>query len=114
MQNFKLITSGLLIFTALIIAGTGCQKQSEDTEVVTEQADPVPILTYEEASGIANTSTCLDEGELTDTYTYNGYTDTWWIDMIIDKPGCAPACVVYEETKTAEINWRCTGAIIPH
>jgi len=41
----------------------------------------------------------------------NNYTGTYWIDLDIDKPGCNPACVVDTVTKTAEINWRCTGLI---
>ena len=32
--------------------------------------------------------------------------------MVIEKPGCLPACVVSERTKTAEINWRCTGVMV--
>ena len=41
----------------------------------------------------------------------NADTGTWWIDLDIEKEGCNPACVVDIETKTAEINWRCTGVI---
>jgi len=48
------------------------------------------------------------EGALKDTATYNESTKTWWIDLDIEKPGCNPACVVYED-ETVEINWRCTG-----
>lgn len=29
----------------------------------------------------------------------------------LEKDGCNPACVVGEENKTAEVNWRCTGAL---
>ena len=67
-------------------------------------------LTYEEARAIAQNSTCTQEGTLTDTWMYNEYTRTWWIDLepFTVMPGCNPACVVSEDTKTAEINWRCT------
>ncbi len=41
----------------------------------------------------------------------NEGTKTWWIDMDIVRPGCSPACVVNVETRTAEINWRCTGLL---
>ncbi len=68
-------------------------------------------LTSEEALEIAENSDCMQEGNLTDTIVYNEYTETWWIDFDIEIPGCNPACVVSEETKTAEINWRCTGLI---
>jgi len=69
-------------------------------------------LTLDEARAVAESSSCMDEGELGDTHTYNNETNTWWFDMDIDRPGCSPACVVYAN-ETAEINWRCTGAIPP-
>lgn len=81
-----------------------------------EEPDEVPEeegLTLEEAREIALNSSCIDEGNLTDNYIYNEVTNTWWFDMDIVKEGCAPACVVDEETGTAEINWRCTGLIVP-
>lgn len=71
-------------------------------------------ITLDEAKAIAEASSCRDEGNLTDDApTYNNVTHTWWFDMDIVKEGCAPACVVDEATKTAEINWRCTGLIPP-
>jgi len=68
-------------------------------------------LTYEEALLIAQESACTKEGNLTNASFYNENTKTWWIGLDAEKPGCAPACVVSEDTRTAEINWRCTGAI---
>ena len=68
-------------------------------------------LTLEEARKIADSSDCVDESELEDTYFYNPSTKTWWINLDLEKEGCNPACVVDEETNTAEINWRCTGLI---
>ncbi len=72
-------------------------------------------LTREEALAIARNSSCVQEGTLTDTAVYNDYTRTWWIDLVpfTEKPGCNPACVVSEDTRTAEINWRCTGLLLP-
>ncbi len=71
-------------------------------------------ITLDEAKAIAEASPCMDEGKLADTSpTYNDVTHTWWFDMDIVREGCAPACVVDEATKTAEINWRCTGLIPP-
>lgn len=61
------------------------------------------------AREVAMGSPCVQEGGLTDTFVYNNNTRTWWIDLNINRTGCAPACVVYEENGTAEINWRCTG-----
>jgi hypothetical protein len=70
-------------------------------------------LSYQEAVQIARGSECLDEGKLKETRICNENTGTWWIDLDIDKPGCAPACVVDVSDRTAEINWRCTGAVPP-
>ena len=72
-----------------------------------------PGMTYAEARKIAVNSACVADGKLTDKYFYNSNSKTWWIDLDTVKKGCAPACVVSEETKTAEINWRCTGLITP-
>lgn len=61
------------------------------------------------------TSECLSVGTLSsDRITYNSTTRTWWIDLERNpdpKDGCSPACVVNEDTKTAEVNWRCTGLL---
>lgn len=69
-----------------------------------------PGIAETEARGIAAES-C--DGEL-GTSMRNEVTNTWWFDLPIDteKPGCNPACVVDEVTKTAEINWRCTGLLM--
>jgi len=72
------------------------------------------LITYEEALEIARNSDCVNQGTLQDTHIYNPNSKTWWIDLKVEnKPLCNPACVVFEETKTAEINWRCTGLIEP-
>jgi hypothetical protein len=86
----------------------------EVVDVVYAQGGFEP-LTYEEARAIAENSTCVQEGTLTDTYVYNEYTRTWWIDLepFSEKEGCNPACVISEDTHTAEINWRCTGLLPP-
>jgi hypothetical protein len=75
----------------------------------------VADLTLEEARAIAQNSTCVQEGTLTDTCFYNEYTRTWWFDLepFTEMPGCYPACVVSEDTRTAEINWLCTMATTP-
>ena len=68
-------------------------------------------LTMEQAKEIALNSDCLSEGNLTGEYSYNENSRTWWFNMNADREGCSPACVVYEETESAEINWRCTGLV---
>lgn len=66
-------------------------------------------LSFTEAKTIAERD-CLD-GSLKEEQSCNKGTGTWWIDFEPNEPkdGCNPACVVNIETKSAEINWRCTG-----
>ncbi|MCK5341841.1 MAG: hypothetical protein KAR20_00475 [Candidatus Heimdallarchaeota archaeon] len=73
-------------------------------------------LSSDEALAIARESKeCSMAGILTDEYFYNEDSRTWWIDLErmpeLEKDGCNPACVVSEETRKAEVNWRCTGAV---
>ena len=72
-------------------------------------------LSEEQAKAIAE-SNCIKGGEALGPGTYNEITGTWWFDANLNatRPGCNPACVVSKETRTAEINWRCTGAIPPN
>jgi|GEM_PF-928413 len=68
-----------------------------------------------EAQDIAQ-KTCIKGGETLASGYYNENSKTWWFDANLNstQKGCSPACVVNEETKTAEINWRCTGLISPN
>lgn len=68
------------------------------------------LLSESEARIIAEKS-CIKGGESLAPGYYNENSKTWWFDANLNttKPGCNPACVVSEETKTTEINWRCTG-----
>ena len=77
-----------------------------------EDVTPQEIARYIRAHGIAasRTSECSKAGNVLESAFYNENTKTWWFGMDIEKEGCSPACVVSEETFTAEINWRCTGA----
>jgi hypothetical protein len=72
------------------------------------------VLSESEARVIAE-KTCIKGGESLSSGTYNENSKTWWFDANLNaaKPGCNPACVVSVETKQAEINWRCTGLIVP-
>ena len=82
--------------------GSGVGREGPDCEFA-------PCISEEEAIQIAeNTEDC--SGYLTDSVMYNSNTFTWWIDLSLEKEGCAPACVVSEDG-SAEINWRCTGLI---
>jgi hypothetical protein len=72
------------------------------------------VLSEPEARVIAE-KTCIKGGESLSSGTYNENSKTWWFDANLNavKPDCNPACVVSVETKQAEINWRCTGLIVP-
>ena len=64
---------------------------------------------------IASASSCTQNATLTDRYSCNSITGTWWVDIEPREPkqGCNPACVINVKTGEAEINWRCTGFIMP-
>lgn len=103
-----------------ILGGDTCLDTEENigdvTGLFSRNICCVPIsqsqISYDEARTIAQNSECVLEGPLKDTYIYNEFTKTWWIDLDASRPSCTnPACVVFEETLTAEINWRCTGAL---
>ncbi|MBE0524445.1 MAG: hypothetical protein IBX40_08975 [Methanosarcinales archaeon] len=87
-----------------------------DTEIYCISNETGIQMTHSEAWDIAENSECVMEGSLKDSSVCNEYTGTWWIDLepLIEKPGCNPACVVNVNTKTTEINWRCTGALPPN
>ena len=72
-------------------------------------------LTLQAAQAVAVVSNCVKEGTLSDKALYNVETRTWWIELapFVEKSGCGPACVVSEDSRTADINWRCTGLIAP-
>lgn len=89
---------------------TWCESKQKCLRTWVEEC-PSTEMTLEEAIEIAQNSDCVKEGNLTDESMYNNATKTWWIDLDIEKAGCAPACVINVETKQAEINWRCTGLI---
>ncbi|MDP2736249.1 MAG: hypothetical protein Q8O59_00475 [bacterium] len=80
--------------------------------------EAIASLSEDEALAIAREAEdCSMAGVLTDKIFYNGNSQTWWIDLErmpeLEKDGCNPACVVFEDTKTTEVNWRCTGLIMP-
>ena len=66
-------------------------------------------LTLSHAKEIAINSECGDN--LEETFFCNEVTGTYWIDLVLEKEGCNPACVVDIENRTASINWRCMGLI---
>lgn len=76
------------------------------TEVLMEKSS----MTESEAKVIAESS-CIKGGEALGAGSFNPNSKTWWFDANLNSThdGCNPACVVSEDTKIAEINWRCTG-----
>ena len=77
------------------------------------QPTATPPMSLAEAQQIALQSDCMQVGRLKDTAVYNPNSNTWWIDLDATARGCNPACVVDVATKTAEVNWRCTGGAVP-
>lgn len=69
-------------------------------------------MTEPEARAIAEKS-CVKGGVAVAPGFYNEMTRTWWFNANLNatRPGCNPACVVSDDTKEVEINWRCTGLI---
>jgi hypothetical protein len=118
-MNGKLHTLGLvLILSALIVSGCATPTpepvgpSTGEGEYCVDKASGTK-MSYEEAVEIAEGSECVAQGGLKETRFCNEDTGTWWIDLDIEKAGCMPACVVKVSDKTAEINWRCTGAVPP-
>jgi len=106
--------------TALLLAGctiTNKPNQPADTMPSTSPSSEPTIqslLSVEEARAIAEKSECMQVGAITQESSYNPNSKTWWFNLEAEKPGCNPACVVDETTKTATVNWRCTGALPPN
>jgi hypothetical protein len=82
-----------------------------EREVLDEEVSQTECMgmSLEEAKEIAANSEC--GADFKTTFSCNEYTNTWWIDLNLEKEGCNPACVVNIKTRQAEINWRCTGLI---
>lgn len=127
MNKFSFIVIGVLVLFVLGIFFILTKIPSKNEEVVSQpetiqenkemvfclHSQTGEKMSLDEAKKIASESECLQEGSLKETFFCNENTGTWWLDLKIDKPGCAPACVVDISTGKAEINWRCTGLITP-
>jgi hypothetical protein len=108
MKNIKLI---IILVIVLVIVCAGITLFSIGRNIMPK---PLSLMTEAEARAIAE-KICIKGGEALKTGAYNENSKTWWFDANLNatREGCNPACVVSEETKKAEINWRCTGLIIP-
>jgi hypothetical protein len=78
----------------------------EESCVRTETGERMGLA---EAKDIAYVSECTRQGSLLENHICNENSGTWWIDLDIKREGCSPACVIDVASKSAEINWRCTG-----
>jgi putative hemolysin len=96
------------LFVVVLVLGA-CVPVPAKHESSSAPATSKPPMSEEEARKIAETGDCAQTGKLEQQAVYNDNSGTWWIDLDAEKPGCNPACVVDVKTKTAEVNWRCTG-----
>lgn len=74
------------------------------------KAETCAGMHYSKAVELAKTGEC-GVAELKETHSCNEITQTWWIDLDLEKENCNPACVINAETEEVKINWRCTGAL---
>lgn len=108
----KLVLAGLVLS---VILASGCVLQTSSVSEVCVKSGTGERMTLQEAMQIATAagSECAKTGALKETHMCNQITGTWWIDLAVEKQGCAPACVVDVVAKKAEVNWRCTGLLPP-
>ncbi len=102
----------LAVAAALVVVAAGAIGGTVWAGGFGDKADD-GTMTLEEALAAAKKSAAVTPDQLTDQGAYNATTETWWLDLNIQKPGCAPALVVNARTSESEINWRCTGALMP-
>ena len=110
------ITDNITNFEECVAAGNPVMESypmqcRANGQTFVEEIEAEPQISAEDALSIANSSRCVENGTLEGEPSYNAVTKTWWINLDIDKEGCSPACVVYEDSMETEINWRCTGLI---
>jgi len=71
-------------------------------------------MSYDDAVKIAQRSACVQHGMIGNYSRYDMNQHFWWIELKnVDQPGCGAACIVYGVNRSAEINWMCTGLILP-
>ncbi len=103
------------------IFGIGSQRLTPEAQSISEveeltEANTVYTESLSEADARAIAKkTCIKGGDALGSGIRNDGTKTWWFDANLNaaKEGCNPACVVSDSTRQAEINWRCTGLVLP-
>ena len=103
----------LILALLLFLAGCAAKTNWPENEVCTKK-DTKLAMSLTEATEIAKSSECAQLGTFKNFYC-NDFTGTYWFDLEMYEPkeGCSPACVVNIESRTVEVNWRCTGLIPP-
>jgi len=111
----------LVVAVTVITVLAACGQNADDVKpAATDEARVVEVcvdenaevqMTYDEAVAIAESSVCIEHGSLAATRVCNGATGTWWIDLDVEDDDCNAACAVDIVSQTAEVNWRCTGAL---
>lgn len=108
-----IIAVGAVFLVMLAAVGVGAVIEKNDAPVALEPEENTPadsLLTEAEARVIAEFA-CIKGGEALSAGSYNANSKTWWFDANLNatREGCNPACVVSEASRTAELNWSCTG-----
>ncbi|MBS3076630.1 hypothetical protein J4481_02730 [Candidatus Pacearchaeota archaeon] len=108
-NKVKLLGIILIILIVIIISFTYISNFKEE-KCVSKNGNKMRLST---AKQIAENSECSAEGKITETPYCNSETGTWWfgIDAEIPEYCFGVSCVVNVETKTAEVQWMCGGAI---
>ncbi|MBU2036924.1 hypothetical protein KJ866_01840 [Patescibacteria group bacterium] len=112
MKTKVFFTTAIIIIAAVAIYLMYVQRAVAPMSEPTNNNSSETTLSESEALVIAQNSDCAKSGQVQEESFYNPNSKTWWFTLKADKAGCSPACVVAED-KTVEINWRCTGLIIP-
>lgn len=101
----------VLIVAVVLLVMMSAQLSGRETA---DEDEYCGSMSLNDAIQAALSSECGGQGTLKETHVCNEYTGTWWIDLDSNEeaPLCNPACVVDVETGEAEINWRCTGALV--
>lgn len=99
----------LSLFSLFLMTGCTSSNNPPNEEVSLNEPELILGMTEMEAQLIAE-KTCIKGGEA-GLGTYNNTLKTWWFDANLNtvREGCTPGCVVSEETKTAEVQWKCAA-----
>lgn len=88
------------------------QCRSENGLLFVEEIPREPISLAEAEARLIAERECIKGGEALSPGAYNANTKAWWFDANLNamREGCSSVCIVSEETRAAELSWRCSGA----